>query len=52
MGSRASDFVSDPHSITDQASTMTDFVAEVGNIAAPVSTADLFAFDAYDATQQ
>jgi NitT/TauT family transport system substrate-binding protein len=52
MGSRASDFVSDPHSITDQASTMADFVAAVGNIAEPVPTAALFAFEAYDATQQ
>ena len=52
MGSRASDFVSDPHSITDQTSTMAEFVAGVGNIAEPVPTTDLFAFEAYDTTHQ
>jgi len=52
MGSRASDFVSDPHSITDQTSTMAEFVAGVGNIVEPVPTADLFAFEAYDTIRQ
>ena len=52
MGSRASEFVSDPHSITDQTSTMAEFVAEVGTIAEPVPTADLFAFEAYNTTHQ
>jgi len=52
MGSRASNFVSDPHSITDQTSTMAQFVAGVGNIAEPVPTADLFAFEAYDTIRQ
>ena len=52
MDSRASDFVSDPHSITDQTATMADFVADVGNTAEPVPTADLFAFEAYDLTHQ
>jgi len=52
MGSRASEFVSDPHSITDQTSTMAEFVAGVGNIEEPVPTADLFAFEAYDTIRQ
>jgi len=52
LDSRASDFVSDPHSITDQTSTMAQFVASVGNIAEPVPTADLFAFEAYDTIHQ
>jgi len=52
IGSRASEFVSDPHSITDQTSTMAEFVADVGTIAEPIPTADLFAFEAYDTTRQ
>ena len=52
IASRASDFVSDPHSITDQTSTMAEFVAGVGNIAEPVPTSDLFAFEAYDTVSQ
>jgi len=52
MSSRASDFVSDPHSITDQTSAMAEFVAGVGNIAESVSTSDLFAFEAYNTTRQ
>jgi NitT/TauT family transport system substrate-binding protein len=51
MGSKASEFISDPHAITDQAATMGDFVANVGNIEEPVATEDLFAFDPYDAIQ-
>ncbi|WP_198526021.1 ABC transporter substrate-binding protein [Haloferax sp. ATB1] len=52
MDSRASDFLSDPHAVTEQAATMGEFVADVGNIEEPVATDDLFAVDAYDAIQQ
>jgi NitT/TauT family transport system substrate-binding protein len=51
MESKASEFISDPHAITDQAATMGEFVASVGNIEDPVATEDLFAFDAYDTLQ-
>ena len=51
MDSKASEFISDPHAITDQAATMGEFVASVGNIEEPVATEDLFAFDPYDALQ-
>jgi len=51
MGSNASEFLSDPHAITDQAATMGEFVASVGNIDEPVATEDLFAFGPYDAIQ-
>ncbi|WP_318567192.1 ABC transporter substrate-binding protein [Salinigranum marinum] len=51
MQSRAADFLSNPHTVTDQAATMGDFVASVGNIDEPVATADLFAVEAYDALQ-
>ena len=51
MDSKASEFISDPHAITDQAATMGEFVANVGNIEEPVATEDLFAFDPYDAIQ-
>jgi NitT/TauT family transport system substrate-binding protein len=52
MDSQASDFLSDPHAITDQAATMGEFVATVGNIEEPVATENLFAFDPYDASQE
>jgi NitT/TauT family transport system substrate-binding protein len=51
MESKASEFISDPHAITDQAATMGEFVANVGNIEESVATEDLFAFDPYDALQ-
>jgi NitT/TauT family transport system substrate-binding protein len=51
MDSKASEFISDPHAITDQAATMGEFVASVGNIEEPVATENLFAFDPYDAIQ-
>ncbi|RDZ62457.1 nitrate ABC transporter substrate-binding protein [Haloferax sp. Atlit-12N] len=51
MDSRASAFISDPHAITEQTATMGEFVANVGNIEAPVATEDLFAFSPYDAIQ-
>ena len=49
INSHASEFISDPHAITDQAATMGEFVASVGNIEELVATEDLFAFDSYDA---
>jgi len=52
MDSQASDYISDPHAITDQATTMSEFVANVGNIEQPVGTENLFAFDPYDAIQE
>jgi len=52
MESKASDFLSDPHAITDQATTMGTFVANVGNIEEPVATENLFAFDPYDTIQE
>ncbi|WP_283401582.1 ABC transporter substrate-binding protein [Halorubrum sp. DM2] len=52
MESKASDFLSDPHAITDQATTMGEFVANVGNIEKPVATENLFAFDPYDTIQE
>ena len=52
MESQASDFLSDPHAITDQAATMGAFVANVGNIEGPVATESLFAFDPYDTVQE
>ncbi|MDR9431313.1 MAG: ABC transporter substrate-binding protein [Natronomonas sp.] len=51
MDSKASEFVSDPHAIIEQAATMGEFVASVGNIEEPIVTEDLFAFDPYDALQ-
>jgi len=51
MDSRASEFLSDPHAITDQAATMGEFVANVGNIEKPVATENLFAFEPYDTVQ-
>lgn len=52
MDSQASDFFSDPHAITEQAATMGEFVANVGNIEDPIATESLFAFDPYDAIQE
>ncbi|ELY96312.1 ABC transporter substrate-binding protein [Natrialba taiwanensis] len=52
MDSQASDFISDPHAITDQTETMGEFVANVGNIEEPIATENLFAFDPYDAIQE
>ncbi|WP_367175430.1 ABC transporter substrate-binding protein [Haloarcula rubripromontorii] len=49
--SQASDFISDPHAITDQAATMGEFVASVGNIDEPVPSEELFAFGPYDAIE-
>ena len=51
LDSRASEFITDPHAITDQATTMGEFVANVGNIEELVATAELFAFEPYDTIQ-
>jgi NitT/TauT family transport system substrate-binding protein len=51
MRSRAADFVSNPHTVTDQAATMSEFAASVGTVDSPVATEDLFAVEAYDALQ-
>jgi NitT/TauT family transport system substrate-binding protein len=51
VDSKASEFISDPHAITDQAATMGEFVARVGNVDDPVATESLFAFGPYDAVQ-
>ncbi|MCX2818734.1 ABC transporter substrate-binding protein [Haladaptatus sp. F3-133] len=51
LESRASDFISDPHAVTDQTATMSEYVASVGNIDEPVSVDDLFAFEPYDSVQ-
>jgi len=52
MDSQASEFFSNPHTITEQAATMGEFVADVGNIEDPVATDNLFAFEPYDAIQE
>ncbi|WP_323174570.1 ABC transporter substrate-binding protein [Natrialba sp. PRR66] len=52
MDSQASDFISDPHAITDQTATMGEFVANVGNIEEPIATENLFAFGPSDAVQE
>ena len=52
MDSQASDFFSNPRAITDQAATMGEFVANVGNIEEPVATENLFAFGPYDAIRE
>ena len=52
LDSKASEFITDPHAITDHAMTMSEFVANVGNIEEPVATQDLFAFDPYDTLQE
>ncbi|XVH33339.1 ABC transporter substrate-binding protein (plasmid) [Haloferacaceae archaeon DSL9] len=52
MDSEASDFLSDPHAVADQAATMGEFVASVGNIEEPIATENLFTFGPYDAIQE
>lgn len=52
IDSNASEFISNPYAITDQAATMGEFVANIGNIEDPIATEDLFAFDPYDAIQE
>lgn len=48
IDSRASDFLTDPHEIEDQAATMAQFVESVGNTSSVVSTEQLFDFSVYD----
>jgi NitT/TauT family transport system substrate-binding protein len=52
MDSQASEFLSDPHAIIDQAATMGELVATVGNIEEPLATETLFASAPYDAIQK
>ena len=51
LDSRASDFVSDPRSITEQAATMGEIVTGLGNIEAPVAESTLFEFEPFDTIQ-
>ncbi|EMA55941.1 nitrate/sulfonate/bicarbonate ABC transporter periplasmic protein [Halococcus salifodinae DSM 8989] len=48
IDSQASDFLSDPHELRDQAATMAEFVKEVGNTDSVVSPDQLFDFEVYD----
>jgi NitT/TauT family transport system substrate-binding protein len=48
IDSRASDFLTDPHEVEDQAATMAQFVEEVGNTSSVVSPEQLFDFSIYD----
>lgn len=48
VDSRASDFVSNPHQVREQAATMARFVEEVGNTSSVVSPSQLFDFSVYD----
>jgi len=48
IDSQASDFLSDPHEVRDQAATMAEFVEEVGNTDSVVSPEQLFDFSVYD----
>ncbi|MFC6720428.1 ABC transporter substrate-binding protein [Halovenus amylolytica] len=52
LDSRASDFLSDPHTIAPQTAPMAEFVADVGNTDQIVATEQLFEFGVYDAVQQ
>lgn len=51
LDSQASDFVSDPRSVTDGTATMGEIVADLGNIESTVPESELFAFGTYDAIQ-
>ncbi|MFC3477730.1 ABC transporter substrate-binding protein [Halobacterium litoreum] len=46
--SRAADFLSNPRDIAEQAEAMSTFVADVGNIGAPMDADELFDFAVYD----
>jgi len=52
MQSRAADFISDPQEIADQTETMSEYVADVGNIDQPVESDELFAFEPYESVRQ
>ncbi|WP_262177462.1 ABC transporter substrate-binding protein [Haloarcula laminariae] len=52
MDSKASEFISNPHRITDQAATMGEFASNAGNIEEPIATESLFATEPYDASQR
>jgi NitT/TauT family transport system substrate-binding protein len=49
IDSQASDFLSNPHRVKEQAATMARFVEEVGNTSSVVSPNQLFDFTVYDA---
>jgi len=49
IDSQASDFLSNPHQVREQAATMAQFVNEVGNTDSVVSPNQLFDFSVYDA---
>lgn len=49
IDSQASDFLSNPHQVREQAATMAQFVNEVGNTDSVVSPDQLFDFSVYDA---
>lgn len=49
IDSQASDFLTDPHEVREQAATMAEFVKEVGNTDSVVSPDQLFDFGVYDA---
>ena len=48
IDSQASDFLSNPHQVREQAATMARFVNEVGNTSSVVSPNQLFDFSVYD----
>ena len=52
MQSRAADFISDPRQIVDQTETMSEYVAEVGNIDEAVESDELFAFKPYESVRE
>jgi NitT/TauT family transport system substrate-binding protein len=52
IDSEASEFISNPHAITDQTARMGEFVSNAGNIEEPIWTENLFAFAPYDATRK
>jgi NitT/TauT family transport system substrate-binding protein len=48
MESKASDFLSNPHEVADQAAAMSEFVAQVGNIPEPMAADTIFDVSVYD----
>ena len=49
IDSQASDFLSDPNEVREQAATMAQFVKDVGNTGSVISPEQLFDFSVYDA---
>ncbi|EMA41941.1 nitrate/sulfonate/bicarbonate ABC transporter periplasmic protein [Halococcus hamelinensis 100A6] len=52
IDSQASDFLSDPNEVTDQAATMAEFVSEVGNTDSVVSPSRLFDTSIYESVAE